>query len=421
MRKANAIAGGALIAGIVVIGGALAGWKVLDMQAHANQASFEPPEFVDVVVAEEIQWQPRSRLVGTVIAKRSVMLANEVVGVVTEVGFDSGEVVEAGQTLVTLDSSTERASLASAEAAVRLAQAAVEVAEAQIAAAESDVALAQNNHRRFNEAASQSSVSPTETDRINAELEKALANLQRERAARERALAELDQAKARVTEIQTVIAKKTLHSPFRARASIRFIHPGQYLGEGTDIVELTELTDDIYIDFAVPQEHAAKVTPGMVVMAKSDVLGSEAVPITVVSMDATVNPATRNVRVRSSVPNPGYRIRPGMFVDVEVPTDLTRPVVTIPATAVRRAAFGPHVYVLTPGDLAKDPSGALRAQQRMVTLGPDIGGRVIVTDGLRAGETIAASGSFKLREGCLVFGAEHGQPGGDDAAPAQGG
>lgn len=405
MKKSDAIAGGVVVICLLLAGGSLAGWKLLSLQAQAEEAAFEPPEFVDVVTAEATSWQPTSRLVGTVFAKRSVTLANEVVGVVTEIGFDSGQTVEAGQTLVVMDTSTERALLASAEAAVRLAEAAIDVADAQIAGAESDLKLALNNQRRFEVAASGNSVSPSESDRIEAEVERAVANLARERAEKARALADRDQSEARAEEIRTLIAKKTLVAPFRARVGIRTVHPGQYLGEGARIVELTELTDDIYVDFAVPQESAARVKPGSVVMARSETLGAESVAITVVSIDATANPTTRNVRIRSSVPNPDYRIKPGMFIDVEVPVEAARDSIAIPATAVRRAAFGNHVYVLVPGDPKMDPPGAMRAHQRMVTLGPDIGGRVIVVSGLEAGEKIAASGSFKLREGALVFAA----------------
>ncbi len=131
------------------------------------------------------------------------------------------------------------------------------------------------------------------------------------------------------------------------------IHPGQYLAEGTSIVSLTELTDDIYLDFAVPQEYASRATPGMVVTAKSEILGSDAAEITVVSVDATVNPTTRNVRVRASVPNPGYTLKPGMFIDVEVPTEPMKDYVVVPTTAAWRAAFGDHVFVLLPGDAEK--------------------------------------------------------------------
>jgi membrane fusion protein (multidrug efflux system) len=234
-----------------------------------------------------------------------------------------------------------------------------------------------------------------------------------------------------VSQIETVIAKKTLKAPFKARAGMRTVHPGQYLAEGTTIVSLTELTDDIYLDFAVPQEHAARVSPGMVVTAKSEMLGTDEAKITVVSVDATVNPVTRNVRVRSSVPNPGYKLKPGMFIDVEVPTEAAKPYIVVPATAVRRASFGDHVFVLSPMDMSKmppPPPGSpppgpqqgpppMTATMRKVTLGANLGDSLIVLDGLKEGEMIAADGAFKLYEGAMVM---EGPPPGAEMANSKG-
>jgi hypothetical protein len=56
---------------------------------------------------------------------------------------------------------------------------------------------------------------------------------------------------------------------------------------------LTELTDQIYLDFAVPQEYSTRVEPGAIVIAQSRLLGSDQAQIKVESMDATVNPVTR--------------------------------------------------------------------------------------------------------------------------------
>src|SRR5262249_28718292 len=138
------------------------------------------------------------------------------------------------------------------------------------------------------------SATQMEIDRANADLDKAKADLEREQSSVVRAQADRDQAQARVQQIKTIIAKKTLRSPFKARAGMRTVHPGQYLAEGTQIVSLTELTDDIYLDFAVPQEYASRATKDMVVDASSAMLGGDHVKITVVSVDATVNPTTRN-------------------------------------------------------------------------------------------------------------------------------
>ncbi|MBX3379223.1 MAG: efflux RND transporter periplasmic adaptor subunit [Phycisphaeraceae bacterium] len=413
MQVKPLIAGLGLLATLGLIGGGLGLWKYRQMHAAQGMGGFAMPEAVEMVEAQLIPWQPRSRLVGTVIAVRSVNLANEIVGVVKEVNFNSGDTVEPGQVLVKLDTSTEEADLAAAKASERLARSGIEVAEADITMAKSVADLAHSTLKRYKSAATASSVSESDVDKATSEVERAEASRQRAESSLAKAKAERDQAAARVQQIETIIAKKTLAAPFRARVGMRTVHPGQYLAEGTKIVDLTELTDDIYLDFAVPQEYAQRVSPGMVVSAKSKLLGTDDAKITVVSIDATVNPVTRNVRVRSSVPNPGYKLKPGMFIDVEVPVAPPVDSIVVPATAVRRAAFGDHVYVLSPMDPSKMPPlppGAppmpgpppMTVHQQMVQLGANLGDRVVILSGLHAGDKIVSGGSFKLRDGAMV-------------------
>jgi membrane fusion protein (multidrug efflux system) len=403
------IAGVLLIVVLLVAAGGIYFYK--SRKDAANVKPGMAPMFaVEVVPAEKISWFETARLVGTVVAKRSIIAANEVAGVVKEVSFASGDEVKEGQVLITLDTATEQADLAALNAAKAVAQRAVEVAQADITVAQSNLDLAKSNQQRYTNASN--TVSAAEIDRVNADLRKANADIERARAAMGRAQAEVDQATARVAQIQTTIDKKTIRAPFFARASMRTVHPGQYLAEGTNIVALTEITDDIYLDFAIPQEYVSRVVPGATVVAQSDVLGPD-LKITVLSMDATVNPNTRNIRVRSTIPDPQHRLKQGMFIDVVVPIERPKDYAAIPTTAVRRAAFGDHVYVIVPGDPAKNMPGMPPlnvAKMRMVELGPDIGGKVLIIKGLEAGEEIAAGGSFKLFPDATVIRAQPGQP-----------
>ena len=96
---------------LAVMGGlALYGANVGDSRQPAG-AAFEPTEAVEVVEAREVPWQPTADLVGTVFAVRSVMVRNELAGVVTAVGFQSGSVVEEGQVILTQDDAVEQADL----------------------------------------------------------------------------------------------------------------------------------------------------------------------------------------------------------------------------------------------------------------------------------------------------------------------
>ncbi|MGD9791051.1 MAG: efflux RND transporter periplasmic adaptor subunit [Phycisphaerales bacterium] len=431
MKAKSVIAGVALVCAVLLVGGVL--YLVKQARTPKAEASGPPPVAVGVEESREEMYQPQGRLVGTVVGKRTVMLANEVVGVITHVGYESGESVDAGQVLLTLDDTTERADLAAAVAAKRLSDAAIEVAQANVVVAQADVEFAQSNYDRYRDAKADS-VPQTDVDRARTDLERALATLARQRSVVEQARAESDQAQARVHQIETIIAKKTIRAPFKARVGMRSMDEGQYLAEGTQIVDLTELSDTIYIDFAVPQEYVGLVKPGTTVTARSNIIGAgegNTAQIEVLAMNATVNPTTRNVRVRTSVPNPGFVLKPGMAVDVEVPIGPAQPSVTIPATALRHGAFGDHVFVLESPPPVGGPGGdappgmpiSMKATMRMVKVGTNLGDRYIIESGLKAGERIAAEGSFKLYDGAtaLDMSAMPPAPGGGPSGGPDGG
>lgn len=389
MKRSSIIAAAAIFLGIGVVGAGLAWFKYSSIKAAmAAGGGFEPAEAVQVVPVSEITWQPMADLVGTVLSLRSVRISNELAGAIKEIKFESGAIVEHGQVLVLLDDATDRADLAAAQAAVKVAEANVTVLDARMKLAESEVV-------RMETAAKSNAVAAMEVDRTVSERD-------RIKADRARLLAEVDQAKAAVDQVQTRLDKKTIKAPFRGRTGIKTIHDGQYLVEGTPIVALEEVADRIYLDFAVPQEYLPRVVPGLRVMATGPLLGPEPVMIEVVAVDATVNNETRNMRVRGVVDNTAQRLRPGMFVQVRVPVEEPKPYVAIPATAVRRSSFSDQVFVIAPGE----SPDKLRAKQRFVKIGPAIGDNIIVLEGLKPGEQIAATGSFKLRDGALVMKAE---------------
>jgi membrane fusion protein, multidrug efflux system len=181
------------------------------------------------------------------------------------------------------------------------------------------------------------------------------------------ARAQYDVAAAQIARTKAVIARKTIRAPFRARVGISDVHEGQYLNEGTQLTTLQGVDDFAYVDFTVAQQVAAS------------------------------HSNTRNTVVRARVANAGLAPAPGASVRVEVPVGAARNVVAVPASALRKGPGGDHVFVL-----AEDEQGKTRAHLRQVTVDSLQGDEVVLTAGLAAGERVAASGAFKLREAALV-------------------
>jgi membrane fusion protein (multidrug efflux system) len=361
----------ALLTALLGIGGGLAAWKFSSIgSANASSAAYpEPAESVTAAVARAREHRQATTAIGTVMALRSVTLRNELAGTVRQVNLSPGRIVEAGAVLVALDVAVEQADLRAQEAQLELAKATLARLE---------------RLREFN------ATSEIEVDR---------------------ARAERDVAAAQIARTQAVIARKTIRVPFRARVGIADVHPGQYLNEGTVLTTLQSVDDALHVDFAVPQAVAAALKPGDRVDVYANAESPAAAPIAakVAALDARVDPGTRNgtVRARFELPHAGAKgsaapvPAPGSSVRVSVAVGAPAAAVAIPATALRKGPGGDHVFVLAP-----DQKNQTRAQLRTVQVGATLGDEVLVVRGLAAGEQVATSGSFKLRDSALVAIAE---------------
>ncbi len=352
-----------LLGAIVLAGAALAVWKASDLRAAgaASATLPEPMETITAAVAAERAYRGSATAIGTVRALRSVTLRNELPGTVRTVRLTPGQVVDAGTVLVALDVSVEQADL-----------------QAQRARAE----LAERTLGRTERLSADGAVSREELDRARVDRDVALAEIAR---------------------IRAIIERKTIRAPFRARVGIADVHPGQYLSEGTELTTLQGVEGAVHVDFSVAQAVAATLGVG----ERVDVFAPgepEAHPARVVAVDARVNPDTRNAMVRARlsgdhIPGPGASVR------VRVPTGPEQAAVVVPVSALRKGPAGDHVFVVGPGQ-----DGQTRASLRQVRSGDVIGDEVVILEGLEAGEQVATSGSFKLREGALVHVADPSAP-----------
>ena len=340
---------------VLVIGFGLAAWKYDAIQegqaASAKQP--EPMETVTVAVAKEIEHRQSTTSIGTVLALRSITLKNEIAGTVHEVHLTPGQVVEGGTVLVALDVSVEEAELKAQEAQAALAKTVLD--------------------RRKN-------------------LNQEMATTQEEV---DRARADLDVARAQITRTKAIIARKTIRAPFRALVGIADVHPGQYLNEGTLLTTLQGIDDAAHVDFTVAQQVAADLREGELV----EVSAGTSAPVTakIVALDSRIDPATRNAVVRARIEGTVHMPSPGSSVRVRVPVGTPRKAVAVPVSALRKGPQGDQVFVIT-----QDKDGRARAHVQPVESGAMFGDEIVIHAGLTAGEQVAASGSFKLREAALV-------------------
>lgn len=346
---------------IVVIVGALVGIKMLQFKAMAAAGAnmVMPPETVTSAPVREEQWPDLVVATGSAAAVQGVTVGAEMGGKVSQIEFEAGAVVKAGDLLVQLDTTTE---------------------EAQLRAAQATADLAKANLARSRELTEKSTISKAELDASDAQFK---------------------QATAQADAIRAVIGKKTIRAPFAGRLGLRLVNLGQILKDGDPITTLQTL-DPIYINFSVPQQRLAVLDAGVAVRVTTDAAPGKVFEGKITAVSPEVDVATRNVRVQATVSNDGEKLRAGMFANVEVVLPKVENVLVIPATAVSYAPFGDSVFVIEEKKNEKDGKMERVLRQQFIRLGTARGDFVAVTSGLKAGDAIVTSGVFKLRPGMAV-------------------
>jgi membrane fusion protein (multidrug efflux system) len=362
-----------MLATVLVVVGGLGLVKYKQVQTAIAQASsfVPPPEAVTTIKVGEERWPATLGAIGTTQAVQGVMVSADQPGVVDVVSFDSGRRVAEGEVLVRLDTKQE---------------------QAQLAAAQAQLELSRLNADRMTGLRREGIVAQADDDRTGAELK---------------------QAEARVGEIKATIERKTIRAPFSGLLGIRQVNRGQYLTGGAAVVELQSL-DPIYVNFSVPQNAIADVKPGVKVHLALEGVANAEFTGQVTAVNSVVDPNTRNIQVQATVANPLGTLRPGMFVQTQVVLPVQQAHVSVPASAINYAPYGDSVFVV--GEV-EGPNGQkyIGVKQQFVKVGASRGDQVAVMSGLKAGESVATSGVFKLRNGSAVKVNNVVQPGNDPA------
>jgi len=327
--------------------------------AIAQGRSFRiPPTSITTVVAQRETWPSTLTVIGSAAAIQGVTVSADLPGTIDKIHFESGQWVQEGDVLVELDTRQERAQLASLEA-------------------QRD--LARINYDRAQQLVKAGVISRSDYDNATAQ-QKA--------------------TEAQVGDIRAAIARKTIRAPFSGVLGIRQVSLGQYLAAGQAIVALESLSP-IYVNFGVPQQHMTEVALGRVLRVTNSDLPGMAFSGRINALDSVISEETRNIQVQAILTNKENKLRPGMFVQVELPLGEPREVVPLPASAINYAPYGDSVFVVV--DM-KDPQGNTYrgVRQQVVKIEGSRGDQVAVTSGVNPGDEVVSSGVFRLRNGAPV-------------------
>jgi membrane fusion protein (multidrug efflux system) len=344
---------------VLVIAGALGGIKALQIKTlvEAGKSFAPPPESVAVATVQQDKWQGTLTAIGSITAIQGVTMTPEIAGTVSDISFESGAVVNKGDLLVRMDTSSE---------------------EAQLRAIDAQLDLAKINLGRQESLRKQNIGAQSDLDSAEALMKQTMAN---------------------ADAIKAVIAKKTIRAPFTGQLGIRQVNLGQYVDAGKPIVWLQTITP-VYADFALPQQELSELSNGMPARLRIDSYPDRVFEGTLSAINPGLDQITRSVSLRATFDNPNQLLRPGMFARVELLLPGHQDVLVIPATSVLRAPSGDSVYVVEAG--GADGKSGLKVRQQLVRIGRERGDFISIESGLKAGEHIVSAGQFKLRSGMAV-------------------
>lgn len=356
-------------------------------------ASAVPVETAPVLVAD---LPARLSAVGAVEPLRTVEVKARIEGVVETVHFQEGDEIAADALLVTLDRRPFELALKRARARHAVAR-----AEASQAAADAN---------RYHLLDAQNAVSKERLSQLV--------------TARESAEASVLAAEADLAEAELRLGYTGIRAPISGRAGRRLLHEGALVRANDSTLVVLNQLDPVTVTFSVPETALSAIQAALaegpvpvranpaIAAPPEDLLietnVSDTTPPPALRPDAViaapvegllafvdnrVDPATGTIVLKAVFPNADRRLWPGQFVDVAVTVGVDRSALVVPASAIQRGQRGPQVFVVR---------GDLTAELRAVRLGRSHAGRIAVTEGVSAGETIVTNGQLRLVPGARV-------------------
>lgn len=249
-----------VVAVVGIVGASTLAWWLQSPKSDAGGPSGARPLGVEVGQVKKLALRDDAEAVGTLRSSQNIMLRPEVAGRVLALGFADGARVRAGQVLVQMDDTLQRA-----EVQQSLAQ----------------MSIAKANHKRNQELVAQNFVSQR--------------SLEESSAALQVADAQLGLSCARLERMRLI-------APFNGVVGIRNVNVGDYVKDGADLINLENI-GSLYVDYRLPERYQTKVMPGQVIEVKLDAFSGRMFKAKVEAVDPLIDANGRSIGVRAVLAN----------------------------------------------------------------------------------------------------------------------
>jgi len=326
-------------------GGATSGGK--DAKGGKDGKS-APPMVVEGIVVKLSKFDTDLEVTGAIEANESVVLKSEVSGLVTGIYFREGTNVAKGSVLVKVNDRD---------------------IQAQLQDALTKQKLSGTNESRAKQLLAKGAISQEEYDT---------------------SLADLKSFQSQTNLIRAQLAKTTIRAPFSGRVGLRSISAGTYLTPATVIANLVS-TNPVKITFSVPEKYAGQIKLGSEISFTTDGSSKENTG-KVYAIEPGINATTRTLQIRALAPNANNVLLPGSFAKIKLALNTLQNAILIPNEAVIPVLKGKIVYVQKDG----------KAQEVKVEAGTRTDENIVITSGLKAGDTVLTTGSMALKKDAPV-------------------
>jgi len=366
------------------------------LTAHADTAH---APYVAVALAKRATIANSLSIAGQFIPYQNVDLHAKVAGYIRNIYVDIGDRVHKGQVLAVLEIPELIAQVDEAQAAVHHAEEEIQRAKSDVSRAEADnVALHANADRLVNTAKLRPGlIAQQELDDATSKDRASQAQVDAAKSALAAAKQQLAVAQANQQHYSALSDYAKITAPYDGVVTWRFSDTGALVQAGTStssglpVVTLAQV-DVLRLRIPVPESLASKVRIGddadVLVQATGEHFTGKVTRFT-----DSLDPSTRTMQVEIDVPNPHYRLQPGMYAEVHLSANSIPNALTIPITAVIRHENGASVLVVNAQN---------HVESRDVRIGVESSNSVEILSGLSQGDQVVVGNLGAYQPGELV-------------------
>lgn len=308
--------------------------------------------------------------VGNVEAYSTVSVSSQVDGQLQSLGFVPGAHVRKGAVIAQIDP--------------RPMQAQIEQAQGNLARDQANLLKATADMTRYVPLLSKGYVAQADVDTYKNNLAVAAASIRSDRAA--------------VKFAQTRLGFTHIVAPFDGVLGAPLVYPGAVITANSTAIVVLNQVQPVWVAFALPQDSLPAVRQAQArgrIMVQAQLDGDAGMPLagTLDFIDNAVNATTSTITLKARFDNLSERLTPGQFVNVTLPTKRVAHAVSVPVIALQSSSNGSFLFVLKADDTI---------EQRPVVAGVNAADRVVIDQGLAAGERVVTEGQLQLVHGSHV-------------------